>query len=98
VNYGFDKVQLRIYDTDKVAADNLTAGASYEPPSDDELKHEEATHTGYLSTDSEVTESVKQQCTQKTTRPGRTVLQDIAEEAEGTQPDHGPKEGAVTAD
>jgi len=25
VNYGFDKVQLRIYDTDKVAADNLAA-------------------------------------------------------------------------
>jgi len=23
VNYGFDKVQLRIYDTDKLAADNL---------------------------------------------------------------------------
>ncbi|XP_065724819.1 uncharacterized protein [Drosophila suzukii] len=32
VNYGFDKVQLRIYDTDKLAADNLAAGTSYEPP------------------------------------------------------------------
>jgi len=39
VNYGFDKVQLRIYDTDKSAADNLAACASYEPPSDDELDH-----------------------------------------------------------
>jgi len=39
VNYGFDKVQLRIYDTDKLAADNLAACASYEPPSDDELEH-----------------------------------------------------------
>nr|XP_044248538.1 uncharacterized protein LOC123002436 [Drosophila takahashii] len=29
VNYGFDKVQLRIYDTDKLAADNLAACASY---------------------------------------------------------------------
>jgi len=37
VNYGFDKVQLRIYDTDKLASDNLAACASYEPPSDDEL-------------------------------------------------------------
>jgi len=35
VNYGFDKVQLRIYDTDKLQADNLAACASYEPPSDD---------------------------------------------------------------
>jgi len=25
VNYGYDKVQLRIYDTDKLAADNLAA-------------------------------------------------------------------------
>jgi len=25
VNYGFDKVQLRIYDTDKLAADDLAA-------------------------------------------------------------------------
>jgi len=98
VNYGFDKVQLRIYDTDKLAADNLAACASYEPPSDDELEHEEATLTGYVSTDSELTESLKQLCTQDTTRPGRTVLQDIAEEAEGTQPDHGPKDGAVPAD
>jgi len=57
VNYGFDKVQLRIYDTDKLAADNLAACASYEPPSDDELDHEEATLT---STDSELTESLKQ--------------------------------------
>jgi len=43
VNYGFDKWQLRIYDTDKLAADNLAACASYEPPSDDEMEHEEAT-------------------------------------------------------
>jgi len=43
VNYGFNKVQLRIYDTDKLAADNLAACASYEPPSDDELEHGEAT-------------------------------------------------------
>jgi len=56
VNYGFNKVQLRIYDTDKLAADNLAACASYEPPSDDELEHEEATLTGYVSTDSELTE------------------------------------------
>jgi len=86
VNYGFDKVQLRIYDTDKSAADNLAACASYEPPSDDELDHEEATLTGYVSTDSELTESLKQLCTQ-----------DIAEEAEGTQPDPSPKDGAVSA-
>jgi len=51
VIYGFDKVQLRIYDTAKLAADNLAACASYEPPSDDELEHEEATLTGYVSTD-----------------------------------------------
>jgi len=94
VNYGFDKVQLRIYDTDKLAADNLAACASYEPPSDDELDHEEATLT---STDSELTESLKQLCTQDTTRPGRSVLQDIAEEAGGTQPDPSPKDGAVSA-
>jgi len=98
VNYGFDKVQLRIYDTNKLAADNLAAYASYKPQSDDELEHEEATLTGYLSTDSEVTESLKQLCTQDIARTGRTVLQDIAEEAEGTQPDHGPKDGAVPAD
>ncbi|XP_070852513.1 uncharacterized protein [Drosophila suzukii] len=97
VNYGFDKVQLRIYDTDKTAADNLAACASYEPPSDDEPDHEEATLTGYVSTDSELTESLKQLCTQDTTRPGRSVLQDIAEEAEGTQPDPSPKDGAVSA-
>jgi len=60
VNYGFDKVQLRIYDTDKLAADNLAACASYKPPSDDELKNEEATLTGYVSTDSDLTESLKQ--------------------------------------
>jgi len=94
VSYGFDKVQLRIYDTNKLAADNLAACVSYELPSDDEIEHEEATLTGYVSTDSELTESLKQD----TTRPGRTVLQDIAEEAEGTQPDHGPKDGAVSAD
>jgi len=41
-----------MYDTDKLAADNLAACALYEPPSDDEMKHEEATHTGYVSTDS----------------------------------------------
>jgi len=98
VNYGFNKVQLRIYDTDKLAADNLAACASYEPPSDDELEHEEATLTGYVSTDSELTEGLKQLCTQDMTRPGSTVLQDIAEEAEGTQPDHSPKDGAVPAD
>jgi len=86
VNYGFNKVQLRIYDTDKLAADNLAACALYEPPSDDELEHEEATLTGYVSTDSELTESLKQLCTQDITRPGRTVLQEIAEEAEGTGP------------
>jgi len=96
VNYGFDKVQLRIYDTDKLAADNFAACASYEPPS--ELEHEEATLTGYVSTDSELTESLKQLCTQDIARPGRTVLQDIAEEAEGYLPDHGPKDGAVPAD
>jgi len=91
VNYGFDKVQLRIYD--KLAADNLAACA-YEPPSDDEPDHEEATLTGYVSTDSELTESLKQLCTQDTTRPERSVLQDIAEEAEGTQPEPSPKDGA----
>jgi len=98
VNYGFDKEQLGIYDTDKLAADNMAACASYEPTSDDELEHEEATLTGYVSTDSELTESLKQLCTQDITRPGLTVLQDISEEAEGTQPDHGPKDGAVPAD
>jgi len=98
VNYGFDKVQLRIYDTDKLVAENLDACESYEPPSDDELEHEEATLTGYVSTDSVLTESLKQLCTQDITRPGRTALQDIAEEAEGTQPDYGPKDGAVSAD
>jgi len=30
LNYGFEKVQLRIYDTGKLAADNLAACASYE--------------------------------------------------------------------
>jgi len=54
------------------------------------MEHEEA--------ESELTESLKQLCTQDTTRPGRTVLQDIVEEAEGTQPDHGPKDDAVPAD
>jgi len=97
VNYWFDKVQLRIYGTDKLAADNLAACASYEPPSDDELDHEEATLTGYVSTYSELTESLKQLCTQDTTRPGRFVLQDIAEEAEGTQTDPSPKDGALSA-
>jgi len=70
VNYGFDKVQLRIYDTDKLAADKLAACASYEPPSGDELEHEEATLNGYVSTDSELTESLKQLCTQDIARPG----------------------------
>jgi len=98
MNYGFDKVQLRRYDTDKLAADNLAACASYEPPSDDEMEHEKATHTGYVSTDSELTESLKQLYTQGTTRPGCTLLQDIAEEAKGTRPDHGPKDGAVSTD
>jgi len=88
LHYGFDEVQLRVYNTDKLAADILAACASYEPPCVDELE-DEATHTGYVSTDSELTESLKQLCTQDATRPGRTVLQDIAEEAEGTQPDHG---------
>jgi len=67
LNYGFDKVQIRIYDTDMLAADNLAACPSYEPPSDDKMEHEEAT---YVSTDSELTESLKQLCTQVTTRPG----------------------------
>jgi len=98
VNYGFDKVQLRIYDTDKLASDNLAACASYEPPSDDEMEHEEATLTGHVSPDSELTESLKQLCTQDSTRPGCTVLQYIAEEAEGTQRDQGPKDGAVPTD
>jgi len=98
VSYGFDKVQLRIYDTDKLAAYNLAACASLEPPRDDELEQEEATLTGNVSTDSELTESLKQLCTQDITRPGRTVLQDTVEEAEGTQPDQGPKNGAVSAD
>jgi len=88
--------QYRV-NTDKLAADNLAACASYEPPSDDELEHEEATLTGYVSTDSELTESLKQLCTQDTTRPGRSILQDIVEEAEGTQPDLSPKDGAVSA-
>ncbi|KAH8343592.1 hypothetical protein KR084_011486, partial [Drosophila pseudotakahashii] len=58
VKYGFDKVQLRIYDTDKLAAENLAACASYEPPSDDEMEYEEALHTGYVSTDSELAENL----------------------------------------
>jgi len=78
LNYKFNKVPLRINDTDKLAADNLAACASYEPPSDDEMEHEEATLTGYVSTDSELTESLKQLCTQDITRPGRTVLQNKA--------------------
>jgi len=49
VNYGLDKGQLRIYDTDKRAEDNLAACASYETPIDNEMEHEEATHTGYVS-------------------------------------------------
>jgi len=98
LNYGIDKVQLRIYDTDKLVADNLAACTSYEPPCDDEVEHEEATHTEYVSTDSELTESLKQLCTQDATRPGSTVLQGIAEEEEGTYPDHGPKDGAVSSD
>jgi len=40
LNYGIDKVQLRIYD--KLAVDNLAACASYEPPSDDEVEHDDA--------------------------------------------------------
>jgi len=86
-------VQLPIYDTDKLAADNLAACASYEPPSDDEMEHEDANHTRYVPTDSELTESFKELCT---TRTGRTVLQDIVEEAEGTQPELSPKDGAVS--
>jgi len=70
LHYGFDNVQLRIYDTDKLAADNLAACAFYEPPSDDELEQEEANHTGYVSTDSELSEGLKQLCTQGTTGPG----------------------------
>jgi len=53
LNYWFDKVHLR-----KLAADNLAAYASYEPPSHDEIEHKEVTHTGYVSTDPEFTESV----------------------------------------
>jgi len=60
LNYGFDKVQLRIYDTDKLAADNLAAWESYEPPSDDKMEHEGANHTGNVLNDSELTESLKQ--------------------------------------
>jgi len=71
LNYGFDKVQLRIYGKDKLVIVNLTTCASYEPPSDDEMEHEEATHTGYVSTDSELTECLKQLCTQDTTPPRR---------------------------
>jgi len=62
------------------------------------LEHEVATLTGNVSNDSELTESLKQLCTQDMNRPGRTVLQDIAEIAEATQPDHVPKDGAVPAD
>jgi len=40
------------------------------------MEHEEANHTGYVSTDSELTESLKQMSTQGMTRPRRTVLQD----------------------
>jgi len=97
-NYGFDKVQLRIYDTDKLAADNLAACAPYEPPTDDEMEHEKANHTGYVSSDSELTKSLKTLCTQGTTRLGPTALQDIVEEAEGTQPELSLKNGAVCAD
>jgi len=86
VNYGFNNVQLRIYETDTQAADNLATCASYEPPSDDKLVHEEATLTGYVLTDSDLAESLKQLCTQDTTLPGRTDLQDIAEEAEVPRP------------
>jgi len=53
VNYGFDKVQLRIYDTDKLAADNLAACASYEPPSDRlgaGREPEAAVHSGHNPT------------------------------------------------
>jgi len=35
LNYGFDKVQLRIYNTDKLAADNLSC-ACYDPISNDD--------------------------------------------------------------
>jgi len=40
LNYGFDEVQLRVYDMDKLAADILAACASYEPPCVDELEDE----------------------------------------------------------
>jgi len=84
LNYGLDKVQLRIYDTDKVAADNLAAsewrrnGTRGDHPNRVRVnwlranrKPEAAVHSGLDPT-------------------RRIVLQDIAEEAEGTQPDHGP--------
>jgi len=86
VNYEFDKVKLLRHRQ----TSGRQPGCLYEPSSDDEMEHEEA--------ESELTESLKQLCTQDTTRPGRTVLQDIVEEAEGTQPDHGPKDDAVPAD
>jgi len=71
VNYGFDKVQLRIYDTDKLDTNPRA------------------------TTNWSMTESLKQLCTQDIARPGRNVLQNIAE---GTQPNHGPKDGVVPAD
>jgi len=48
LNNGFDKVQLRIYDTDKLAADNMDACVSYEHPSDDEMEHESSMETRIL--------------------------------------------------
>jgi len=62
------------------------------------MEHEEAIYTGYVLTDSKLTESLKQLCTQDATRPGRTILQDIAEEEESTQPDHSSKDGVVSSD
>jgi len=47
MNYVFDKVQL--------AADNLATCASYEPTSDDEMEHGEATLTANVSADREQT-------------------------------------------
>jgi len=56
------------------------------------MEHEKPNHTGYVSTDLELTESLKQLCTQGTAQLGRTVLQDIVKEAEGIQSELSPKE------
>jgi len=64
LKYGFDKEQLRIYDMDKLAADNVAALASYKPQSGIEMEHDETNHIGYVSTDSVLSENLKQLCTQ----------------------------------